>query len=189
MREGTLHNKNDDSVKEWGHFLKARKPENQKTRPGRASFPETVKTQKKQFDAAFGGWGTGADPDTSENIWGSGQARNFVNYKNPLVDELFEEGRKLPAARKQWKDLGVWKDPELRAYLKIDPKLAEAKPTREDCYAAIHAVLWRDQPYTWLFCRSAFEGLSKRLRGYNFSPRGIMGYGPGFGSIWVPQTD
>jgi len=147
------------------------------------------KTQKKQFDAAFGGWGTGADPDTSENIWGSGQARNFVNYKNPLVDELFGEGRKLPAARKQWKDLGIWKDPELRAYLKIDPKLAEATPTREDCYAAIHAVLWRDQPYTWLFCRSAFEGLSKRLRGYNFSPRGIMGYGPGFGSIWVPQTD
>ena len=54
MRVGTLHNKNDDSVKEWEHFLKARKPENQKTRPGRASFPETVKTQKKQFRKGVG---------------------------------------------------------------------------------------------------------------------------------------
>merc|ERR1712023_261230 len=36
--------KNDDSVWEGEYFLKARKQENQKPRPGRASFPETVKT-------------------------------------------------------------------------------------------------------------------------------------------------
>ena len=143
----------------------------------------------KQFTAAFGGWGTGADPDTSENIWGSDQQRNFVDYKNPLIDELFEEGRKMSKDRKPWKDLGIWKDPEVVTYLKVDPSLADKKPTREDCYAAIHAILWRDQPYTWLFYRNAYHGFNKRLRGYNFSPRGIFGYGPGFSSLWMPQEN
>jgi peptide/nickel transport system substrate-binding protein len=140
----------------------------------------------KQFVAAFGGWGTGADPDTSDNIWGSDQQRNFVSYSNPLVDEFFEEGRKLEKNRRLWKELKVWKDPEAREYLGIDKELAESQPSREDCYAAIHAILWRDQPYTWLFYRNAYHGFNKRLRGYNFSPRGIFGYGPGFSSFWLP---
>ena len=143
----------------------------------------------KQFAAAFGGWGTGADPDTSENIWGSDQQRNFVDYKNPLIDELFEEGRKMSNDRKRWKDLSIWKDPEVFAYLQVDPSLADERPSREDCYAAIHAILWRDQPYTWLFYRNACHGFNKRLRGYNFSPRGIFGYGPGFSSLWMPREN
>jgi peptide/nickel transport system substrate-binding protein len=141
----------------------------------------------KQFDAAFGGWGTGADPDTSDNIWGTGQQRNFVSYSNSMVDELFAEGRKLQPDRTLWKELKLWQDLDTRRYLMLDEELAEARPTREDCYAAIHALLWRDQPYTWLFYRNAFEGFSKRLRGYNFSPRGITGYGPGFSSLWMPS--
>ena len=140
----------------------------------------------KQFVAAYGGWGTGADPDTSDNIWGSGQQRNYVSYSNPVVDEFFAEGRKLEKDRKLWKDLKAWQDPEVREYLVLDENLAESRPTREDCYAAIHAILWRDQPYTWLFYRNAYHGFNKRLRGYNFSPRGITGYGPGFGSFWMP---
>jgi peptide/nickel transport system substrate-binding protein len=46
--------------------------------------------------------------------------------------------------------------------------------------------LWRDQPYTWLFYRNAFHGFSKKLRGYNFSPRGVTGYSPGFSSWHIP---
>ena len=68
----------------------------------------------------------------------------------------------------------------------LDAALAEDQPRREDCYAAIHALMWRDQPYTWLFYRNAYHAFNKKLRGYNFSPRGVTGYGPGFSSWWVP---
>ena len=117
------------------------------------------KDRKHEFQATLGGWGTGADPDTAENIWGTGQGRNYVQYSNPEVDRLFAEGRKAF-------------DPEERA----------------KCYAQIHKILYEDQPYTWLFYRSAFYGFNKELRGYNFSPRGPYGYGPGFGSIWKPAA-
>ena len=142
------------------------------------------KMLKREFDAAYGGWGTGADPDTSENIWGSGQDRNYVEYKNPIVDEMFDQGRKIQAQRKLWKDLKVWQDEATRDYLGIDVALADQRPTREDCYATIQAVLWRDKPYTWLFYRNAYYGFSKKLRGYTFSPRGPFNFGPGFSSVW-----
>ena len=140
----------------------------------------------KEFEAAYGGWGTGADPDTSDNIWGTGEERNYVSYTNPLVDEMFGEGRKVEQDRKAWKELKLWQDMEARAYLQLDLSIADQKLTREDCYATIHALLWRDQPYTWLFYRNSYHAFNKKLRGYNFSPRGPFGYSPGFGSVWVP---
>lgn len=144
------------------------------------------KMLNKQFEAAYGGWGTGADPDTSENIWGTKQERNYVAYSNPLVDELFAEGRKVQQDRRTWKELKLWEDMEARDYLKLDPAVADQPLTREDCYAAIHVLLWRDQPYTWLFYRNSYHAFNKKLRGYNFSPRGPFGYSPGFSSVWVP---
>jgi peptide/nickel transport system substrate-binding protein len=115
-------------------------------------------TQKKKFQAYFGGWGSGTDPDTSENIWKTGAMRNFVNYSNPEVDQLFEEGRR---------------------------ELDRSK--RAEKYARIQEILYEDQPYTWLFWRNSFYGFSKQLRGYVFSPRGPFHYSPGFGSIWIPN--
>jgi peptide/nickel transport system substrate-binding protein len=115
------------------------------------------KTEDRTFQAYFGGWGTGTDPDTSENIWGSKAERNYVNYKNPEVDKLFEEGRK---------EFDIEK--------------------REKIYRRISEILWEDQPYTWLFYRTAFYGFNRDLRGYKFSPRGPYSYSPGFGSIWKP---
>jgi len=115
-------------------------------------------TQKKKFQAYFGGWGSGTDPDSSENIWKSGAMRNFVNYSNPEVDRLFEEGRR---------------------------ELDRAK--RAEKYARIQEILHEDQPYTWLYWRNAFYGFSKQLRGYVFSPRGPYHYSPGFGSMWMPR--
>jgi peptide/nickel transport system substrate-binding protein len=117
-------------------------------------------TQKRKFQAYFGGWGAGTDPDSSENIWKTAAMRNFVNYSNPEVDRLFEEGRR---------------------------ELDRAK--RATKYARIQEVLYEDQPYTWLFWRNSFYGFSKRLRGYVFSPRGPFHYSPGFGSLWMPRQE
>ena len=120
----------------------------------------TVLTQLNRdhnFQAAFAGWGTGADPDTSENIWGTGAGRNYGEYSNPRVDELFQQGKREF-------------DREKRAAI----------------YGEITKLLWQDQPYTWLFYRNSFYAFSKKLRGYNFSPRGPFSYGPGFASIFMP---
>ena len=115
------------------------------------------KSRDHDFHAMLAGWGTGADPDTADNLWMTGEARNFGEYSNPEIDRLFVEGRREF-------------DPEKRA----------------EIYAKIHTILYEDQPYTWLYVRNAFYGFSKQLRGYNFSPRGPYNYGPGFGSIWKP---
>lgn len=112
---------------------------------------------EKRFDAAFGGWGTGTDPDTSDNIWATNAGRNFGSYSNPEVDRLFVEGR-----------------------TEVD------RAKRAEKYARIQELLWEDQPYTWLYWRNSFYGFSKDLRGYVFSPRGPFHYSPGFGSLWKP---
>ncbi|MFM7135757.1 MAG: peptide-binding protein, partial [Planctomycetota bacterium] len=112
---------------------------------------------EKKFDASFGGWGAGADPDTSSNIWATGEGRNFGSYSNPEVDRLFIEGR-----------------------TEVD------RAKRAEKYARIQELLWEDQPYTWLYWRNSFHGFSRDVRGYVFSPRGPFHYSPGFGSLWTP---
>ncbi len=113
------------------------------------------KAQKHEFQAQFAGWGTGTDPSTTENLWKTGEERNYTQYSNPEVDKLFEEGRK---------------------------ELDEEK--RMAIYRKIDDILWEDQPYTWLYYRSGFFGFNKRLRGYMFSPRGPYSYSPGIDAIW-----
>lgn len=115
------------------------------------------KSRDHDFQAMFAGWGTGTDPDTSDNLWVTGEGRNYGLYSNPEIDRLFEEGRR------------------------------EFNPDkRREIYRKIHSILWEDQPYTWLYVRNSYYGFSKELRGYNFSPRGPYSYGPGFSSIWKP---
>jgi len=115
------------------------------------------KELKHEFQAYFGGWGTGTDPDTSDNIWVTGEGRNFVQYSNPEVDELYKKGRR-----------------------EFD------REKRAEIYAKIHELIYKDQPYTFLYFRNSFYGFSKTLRGYTFSPRGPYNFGPGFSSIWKP---
>lgn len=110
---------------------------------------------EKRFQAAFGGWGAGTDPDTSENIFASKENRNYGNYKNAEVDELFKKGKR-----------------------EFDPE------KRKEIYQNIAQILWDDQPYTWLYYRNAFYSFNKGLRGYTFSPRGPYHFGPGFSSIY-----
>jgi len=112
-----------------------------------------------QFDASMGGWATGEDPDTTANLWKTGEPRNYVNYSNPQVDALFEQGK-------------LEFDPEKRAAI----------------YGAIHNLLWKDQPNTWLFYRNSFYAFSKKLRGYTFSPGGPFDFFPGILSIYQPTA-
>ncbi len=113
----------------------------------------------KKFQAAFGGWGTGADPYSLENIFMTDKDRNYGGYSNAEVDKLFEAGM-----------------------LELDVE------KRVKIYQQISLLLYEDQPYTWLFHQNAFYGFNKSLRGYNFSPRGPYTYGPGFGAIWKPAA-
>lgn len=113
---------------------------------------------KHDIHAAFGGWGTGSDPDTSDNVWGTGEGRNYGVYSNPEVDKLYAAGRK---------------------------EFDRAK--RAVIYGKIHTILFKDQPYTWLYFRNSFYAFNKDLRGYMFSPRDPYGYSPGIGSIWKPK--
>ncbi|MES2789925.1 MAG: ABC transporter substrate-binding protein [Planctomycetota bacterium] len=113
------------------------------------------KLMSHDFQANFGGWGTGADPDTSDNIWGTGEGRNYGSYSNPEIDKLYAQGRKEFDRKKQ-----------------------------ATIYGKIHTTLYKDQPYTWLYFRNSFYGFNKELRGYMFSPRDPYGYAPGINSIW-----
>src|SRR5690606_3133716 len=115
------------------------------------------KSRKHEFHAMFAGWGTGADPSTSKNLWKTGEGRNFVNYSNPEVDKLFELGER-----------------------EFD------REKRGEVYGKIASQLWEDQPYTWLFNMSSFYGFNKDLRGYRFSPRGPYTYDPGLSAVWKP---
>lgn len=116
------------------------------------------RSREGKFQAQFGGWGTGADPYSTENLWKTGEQRNYVRYSNKEVDELFK-----------------------KAKFELD------QDKRGDYYRKIDDILWDAQPYTWLYYRSAFYGFNKDLRGYGFSPRGPYSYSPGFDSIYSAQ--
>ncbi len=116
------------------------------------------RTHDKDFQAYFAGWGAGADPDHSENLWKTGEARNFTSFSSKEVDDLFNQGKKEF-------------DREKRAAI----------------YGRIAELVWEQQPYTFLYHRASFYGFNKKLRGYMFSPRGPYSYGPGIGSIWAAQ--
>ncbi|MDZ4817956.1 MAG: peptide-binding protein, partial [Planctomycetota bacterium] len=113
---------------------------------------------KRKFDAYFGGWGSGADPDTSENVWTTDAiktGRNYLSYSHPKVDQLF-----------------------------LDGKAEYDREKRAAIYAKIHEQIYNDHPCTFLYYQSSFYGFNKNLRGYMFSPRGPYNYSPGFNSIW-----
>ncbi len=115
---------------------------------------------KKNYQAMMSGWGTGADPYTNKNIFGTGEDRNYGSYSNERVDELFE------LAEKEF-------DREKRA----------------EMYGEVFKLIYADQPYMFLFNRSSFYGFNKKLRGYRFSPRGPYSYGPGISSLWMPADN
>jgi len=113
----------------------------------------------RKFQAFMGAWITGTDPDMGTNLWTTGKIRNYSNYSNPIVDELFVEARR-----------------------EID------REKRAAIYGKIHHILWEDQPYTWLLYRNSLYGFNKKLRGYNFSPSGPYQFSPGFFGIYMHES-
>lgn len=113
---------------------------------------------KHKFQALMGGWGTGTDPSTLDNIFVTGAGRNHSQYSNSQVDKLFKQ------AEREF-------DRDKRAAL----------------YSEIHEILFEDQPSLWLFHRKSLYGVNKRLRGFNFSPRDPYGVQPGMLGLWFPK--
>jgi peptide/nickel transport system substrate-binding protein len=126
-----------------------------------ATFSET--TRQCEFEAMMAGWGTGTDPDTNRNLWHTDQrkvGRNYTGFSNARVDELFELGR-----------------------LEFDP----AK--RAKIYQEIGKIIYDEQPYTFLWNSPVLRGFHKRIRGVDFSPRGVWSFSPGMSNWWVHKDD
>lgn len=45
------------------------------------------------YDITFGGYIMGIDPDSYSSLFTSGSASNYAHYDNPVVDDLFAQGR------------------------------------------------------------------------------------------------
>jgi peptide/nickel transport system substrate-binding protein len=90
----------------------------------------------RHFDACILGWALSPDPDDYQ-IWHSSQIEkgfNFVSYKNPEVDRLWEEGRREYDVEK-----------------------------RKKIYWRIHELMAEDQPYTFLFSPLGISALQKKF--------------------------
>jgi peptide/nickel transport system substrate-binding protein len=90
----------------------------------------------RHFDACLLGWSLSVDPDAYE-IWHSSQIEkgfNFISYRNPEVDRLWEEGRREYDTEK-----------------------------RKAIYWRIHQLIAEDQPYTFLFVPLAISVLQKKF--------------------------
>ncbi len=102
---------------------------------------------KRNFQAVILGWTGTVDPDPYD-VWHSDSTRpgglNFVNYRNPEVDELIIRGRR-----------------------------SFDQEERQAIYHRIHELIARDQPYTFLFTPYSLAGVSKRFRGLDPAPVGL----------------
>ncbi len=118
-----------------------------------ATFAETV--QKLNFDAMIMGWQLDPEQDPYQ-IWHSSQAEqgsNYPGFKNTEVDAIIEE------ARKEF-------DMEKRAAL----------------YHRMSAIIYDEQPYTFLYCSKARVAIDKRFRNVKAYRLGLDGR-----EWWVPK--
>ncbi len=103
---------------------------------------------KRSFDAMILGWSMGRDPDLYD-IWHSSKTKkgeyNFIGYKNPEVDRLLVEGRRIFDVEK-----------------------------RKKIYYRIHEILAAEQPYAFLYVPDATPIVHKRFKGIMVAPAGIM---------------
>jgi len=105
----------------------------------------------KHFDACILGWALSPDPDDYQ-IWHSSQIEkgfNFVSYRNPEVDRLWEQGRKEYDVEK-----------------------------RRKIYWRIHELMAEDQPYTFLFSPLGISALQKKFVLVEEGPSGQKTYKP-----------
>ncbi|HEY3327356.1 MAG TPA: peptide-binding protein [Novimethylophilus sp.] len=103
------------------------------------------------FDVVVLGWSLSLDPDQF-SIWHSSQNKpgqfNFINYNNPQVDKLLEQGR-----------------------LELDPD------KRMKIYHEFSRILLEDSPIVYLYEGYGLPAISKRVRGIdNTLPPAGIGY-------------
>ncbi|MFH1691164.1 MAG: peptide-binding protein [Candidatus Omnitrophota bacterium] len=114
---------------------------------------------KRRFEAILLGWSLSMDPDCYD-IWHSSKTKegefNFIHYNNSEVDHLLEKAR-------------ITFDLELR----------------KKYYQRIHALIYDDQPYMFLYAPDSLEVVSSRFKGIDPAPIGI---GHNFIKWWVPES-
>ncbi len=102
---------------------------------------------KRRFEAVILGWSIGLDPDQYD-IWHSSKTGekefNFISYKNPEVDRLLEQGRRIFDQQK-----------------------------RKKIYYRFQEILAEDAPYVFLYVPDALPIVHARFRGIRPSPIGI----------------
>ncbi len=102
---------------------------------------------KTNFDAVILGWNILQDPDNF-TVWHSSNSRpgglNFVQYKNPEVDKLLEEGRQTFDEEK-----------------------------RKRCYFKFQEILAEQQPYVFLYVPYSLPAVSSRVHNIKPAPAGI----------------
>ena len=106
---------------------------------------------ERHFDACILAWGLSVDPDAYE-IWHSSQIEkgfNFVSYRNPEADRLWEEGRREYNQEK-----------------------------RKRIYWRIHELIAEDQPYTFLFVPLGIAILQNKFVLLERDPTGKEGLHP-----------
>jgi peptide/nickel transport system substrate-binding protein len=123
-----------------------------------ASFLGRIKTS--DFDAVILGWSLSLDPDQF-SIWHSSQNHpgqfNFINYNNPQVDKLLEQGR-----------------------LELDPD------KRMKIYHEFSRLLLEDSPIVYLFEGYGLPAIHKRIRGID-NPAPPAGIGWNSQDWYIPE--
>lgn len=116
--------------------------------------------RNKKFDATYLAWAMGLRQDPKQ-IWHSssavGRGSNFIEFKNELTDSLIEVAR-------------VEFDPERRAEL----------------YRQFQQILYREQPYTFMYSTKFKPAYDKRFKGVKWYP-----FRPGYqlDEWWVPKEE
>lgn len=102
---------------------------------------------KKNFEVITLAWTSGIETDIFQMFHGS-QAKtngdNFINYKNPELDKLIDEARSTVDTEKR---MPLWKKAE--------------------------AIMYEDQPYTFLFRRKSLAFLDKRIKNLKLTKLGL----------------
>lgn len=113
------------------------------------------------FDVVILGWSLSLDPDQF-NIWHSSQNGpnqfNFINYNNPQVDKLLEQGR-----------------------LELDPD------KRMKIYHEFSRILLEDSPIVYLFEGYGLPAIHKRIRGID-NPAPPAGIGWNSQDWFIPEA-
>ncbi|MBI4343587.1 MAG: peptide-binding protein [Candidatus Omnitrophica bacterium] len=102
---------------------------------------------KRRYEVVLLGWNLSRDPDLYDLFHSSKTKEgeyNFVDYANPDVDRLLEQGRRT-----------------------FD------RAQRRRIYQEIHRRLAEDQPYTFLYVADSLPMVHARFRGVHASPIGI----------------